>query len=96
MSKPPISLGTLLFGLFDESGRAPDSSPLDPARLGSIKYALLMSRQRAMALPTYQVQTLAIGLNPPSSQDQANISALFLAARRELSRQLVAHVEGKP
>ena len=33
----------------------------------------------------YQVQTLTIGVQPLSSQEQANVRALFLAARAELS-----------
>jgi exosortase len=96
MSKPPVALGQMLFGLFDESGRAPPPTPAASDKLGRLKVALLLSRQKAEALPTYQVQTLAIGVQPLSAQDQANVRALFLAARAELSRQVVVHLGGKP
>jgi len=96
MSKPPITLGQMLFGLFDENGHAPLPTPAISDNLGRLQFALLLSRQKAEALPMYQVQTLTIGVQPLSPREQSNIRALFLAARAGLSRQLVAHLEGKP
>ena len=96
MSKPPLTRGQLLFGLFDESGHAAPPTPANSDNLGTVRFALHLSRQKAQALPTYQVQALAIGIESLSPREQTNVRALFLAARQELSRQLVAHLEEKP
>jgi exosortase len=96
MAKSPLMRGALLFGLFDEHGVAPSTTaPASPAD-GRIKYALALSRHKALTPATYQVQTLAIGYDPFTSEQQASLRALFLAARAELSRQLVTQVGGTP
>lgn len=96
MNKPPMMQGALLFAQFDEHGMAPPVTPKLPANLGRIQLALTLSRQKAQAPPTYQVQTLSIGYAPASPQEQASLRALFLAARAELSRQVMGQLEGHP
>jgi hypothetical protein len=96
MSKPPVTRGQLLFGLFDEHGVAAMRTPPVPDQTGRLGLALLLSRQKAEALPTYQVQTLSIGVEPLTGPQLANVRALFLAARDDLARQLLAHLGGKP
>ena len=74
-------LGEMLFGLFDEARACAPPTPAISDNLGTLKFALRLSRQKAEALPMYQVQTLAIGVQEMSPQEQANLR-LFLAARR--------------
>lgn len=96
MSKAPLMQGQLLFGLFDEHGVSPaPDAPLSPDQ-GKVRFALGLSRQKALASPSYQVQTLAIGYEPLTPAQQASLRALFLAARSDLSRQLVSQVGGAP
>jgi hypothetical protein len=94
MSKAPMMKGELLFAQFDEHGVAPPVNPPVPGHPGSVRWALAMSRQKAQALPTYQVQTLSIGYTAVSPEEQAALRALFLAAREELAHQLTAQLEG--
>jgi hypothetical protein len=94
MAKAPMMQGQLIFAQFDEHGIAPPVTPEIPANLGRLKLALTLSRQKAQAPPTYQVQTLSIGYAPVSPEQQASLRALFLAARAELSRQVMGQLEG--
>jgi exosortase len=94
MSKAPLMRGQLLFGLFDEHGFAPAISDPITGDNGRIKWALALSRQKALSPATYQVQTLAIGYEPLTPEQQASLRSLFLAARAELSRQVVAQTGG--
>lgn len=93
MSKAPMMKGELLFAQFDEHGMAPPVNPPVPGRPGSVRWSLAMSRQKAQALPTYQVQTLSIGYTAVSAEEQTALRALFLAAREELAHQLTAQLE---
>lgn len=95
MSKPLIS-GELLFALFDEHGRPPVSSPAIAGGFGNIRGDLQLSKEKALALPTYQVQTLTLGYTPLTPEQHVKVRGLFLAARQELARQLTAQLEGKP
>lgn len=94
MAKAPMMQGQLVFAQFDEHGIAPPVTPEIPANLGRLKLALTLSRQKAQAPPTYQVQALSIGYAPVSPEQQASLRALFLAARAELSRQVMGQLEG--
>jgi hypothetical protein len=94
MSKAPMMKGELVFAQFDEHGVAPPVTPAVPAGGGRVKVALALSRQKAQAPPTYQVQTLSIGYTVASAEQQASLRALFIAAREELARQLTAQLEG--
>lgn len=94
MAKAPLMQGQLLFAQFDEHGSSPPVTPAIPPGTGRVQTALTMSREKAKSLPTYQVQTLSIGYSPVSAQQQASLRALFIAARDELSRQVVGQLEG--
>jgi exosortase len=96
MSKPPILQGQMLFAQFDEEGHTPPETQTRPNGLSNFQFDLLLSRQKAHAPPTYQIQTLTLGAAPLSLQQQARVRELFLAARRALAAQLVAHIEGNP
>lgn len=95
MNKRPMMQGQLLFAQFDEHGMAPPVTPKIPAGAGRLQRALILSRQKAAALPTYQVQTLSIDYSTFSSQQQAALRSLFRAARAELARQVMGQLEGK-
>lgn len=94
MARPPLMRGQLLFGLFDENGVAPATSTPVSGDEGRFKADLRLSRERALSPATYQVQTLAIGYEPATAEQQASLKSLFLAARRELSRQVAAQAGG--
>jgi hypothetical protein len=94
MAKPPMMRGQLLFAQFDEHGVAPPVTPDIPADTGRLKLALFLSRQKAEAPPTYQVQTLSLGYAAMSPEQQASLRDLFVAARAEISRQVAAQLEG--
>jgi exosortase/archaeosortase family protein len=94
MARPPLLRGQLLFGLFDENGVAPTMSMPVSEDEGRLKQDLRLSRERALSPATYQVQTLAIGYEPATAEQQAGLKSLFLAARRQLSRQVVAQAGG--
>lgn len=93
MTKTPMMQGQLLFAQFDEHGIAPPVTPQIPPNVGGVQLALTLSRQKALAPPTYQVQTLSIGYAPASPREEASLRALFLAARAELSRQVAGQLE---
>ena len=94
MAKAPLMRGQLLFAQFDEHGVAPPVAPDVPDDVGRVKLALLLSRQKAEAPPTYQVQTLALDYSAISQEQQATLRELFVAARAELSNQVSAQLEG--
>jgi exosortase len=93
MSKPPMMLGQLLFAQFDERGHTPRQTATAQGNLSHLKFALLLSREKAAAPPTYQIQTLLLGAAPLSAEQQTRVKQLFLAARHELAAQLVQRVE---
>jgi exosortase len=94
MSKPPMLQGQMLFAQTDEQGHTPPETQTNPNGLSDFQFYLLLSRQKAQAPPTYQIQTLTLGAAPLSPQQQARVRELFLAARHALAAQLVANVEG--
>jgi exosortase len=94
MSKPPMLQGQMLFAQIDEQGHTPPEIQANPNGLSSLQFYLLLSRQKAQAPPTYQIQTLTLGAAPLSQQQQARVRDLFLAARHALAGQLVANIEG--
>jgi hypothetical protein len=93
MAKPPLVQGQLLFAQFDEHGLAPPVTPDIPVDLGRVKLALLLSRQKAQAPPTYQVQTLSLDYSAISPEQQASLRQLFVAARAALSSQVRSQLE---
>ena len=94
MAKAPLMRGQLLFAQFDEHGMAPAVTAEVPDDVGRVKLALLLSRRKAEALPTYQMQTLSLDYSAISQEQQASLRELFIAARAELSRQVTAQLEG--
>lgn len=94
MAKPPMTSGQLFFAQFDEHAMSPPVTAQVPPGTGRLRTALTLSREKAQAPPTYQIQTLAIGYSPISQGQEASLRALFLAARRELSREVVSQLEG--
>jgi exosortase len=96
MSRQPLVRGQLLFSLFDEQSAPAQPDPPLPPNMGRLQYALLLSKRKAEATPTYQVQTLTLGYAQLTEPQRAALRKLFMAARRELAQQVMHQVEGKP
>ena len=92
----PNGDGYLLFTQVDEAGR-PVMSPgaLETASLAAkIRTTLEVARRTAVSGPSYQVQVVLQSPAPPTVEQRRSAEDLFRAVRRDLTKQLLAQLDG--
>ena len=94
MTRFPLARALLYFGLTDEQGRTVPPQPPVPAGAGRLQTSMQLSRQKALASPSYGVQVLSVAFQPTTPEQEARLRSLFMAARKELAGQVVKQVEG--
>jgi hypothetical protein len=93
LTKMASTRGHLLYAAFDERGRWEAPRPQQPPA-NPILYRLWLSRRVAGLVPTHEVQTLVVSVEPLQAEQRRAAEALFLTVREDLSRQALALLPG--